>query len=98
MEQLLRVTDALKSIRVRPTPPAGGTTYANDDRALFWLVRSDGTQETRLSALRAPAEFLDYQRVSRPADLSTATSVRQRVFRRARAWSDAWDMRVADHV
>lgn len=71
----MRVTETLKSIRVRPTPPAGGTSHADDDRALFWLVRFDGSQETRLSALRSPAEFLDYQRVSRPADISTATSV-----------------------
>jgi len=31
-------------------------------------------RETRLSAFRSPVEFFDYQRISRPADLSTATS------------------------
>ncbi|KAI0703393.1 prenylated rab acceptor PRA1 [Cerioporus squamosus] len=30
-------------------------------------------RETRLSALRAPTEFFDFNRVSRPADLNTAT-------------------------
>ncbi|KAI0780082.1 prenylated rab acceptor PRA1 [Fomes fomentarius] len=30
-------------------------------------------RETRLSALRSPAEFFDYNRVSRPADLNQAT-------------------------
>jgi hypothetical protein len=33
-------------------------------------------QEARLSALRPPQEFFDYNRVSRPADFSQATSVR----------------------
>ncbi|KAF8210549.1 prenylated rab acceptor PRA1 [Mycena galopus ATCC 62051] len=45
MEQLMRVSDALKSFR-----------------------------EARLSALRSPVEFFDVQRISRPADLNTATS------------------------
>ncbi|KAF7376359.1 PRA1 family protein [Mycena sanguinolenta] len=45
MEQLMRVSDALKSFR-----------------------------EARLSALRSPVEFFDYQRISRPADMNTATS------------------------
>jgi len=31
-------------------------------------------RETRLSALRSPGEFFDYQRISRPADLNQATS------------------------
>jgi len=31
-------------------------------------------RETRLSALRPPSEFFDYQRISRPADLNQATS------------------------
>jgi len=31
-------------------------------------------RETRLSALRSPTEFFDYQRISRPADLNQATS------------------------
>ncbi|KAK7005739.1 PRA1 family protein [Favolaschia claudopus] len=31
-------------------------------------------REARLSALRSPTEFFDFQRVSRPADLNTATS------------------------
>jgi len=31
-------------------------------------------RETRLSALRPPGEFFDYQRISRPADLNQATS------------------------
>ncbi|KIY74400.1 prenylated rab acceptor PRA1 [Cylindrobasidium torrendii FP15055 ss-10] len=31
-------------------------------------------RETRLSALRPPTEFFDVQRISRPADLNTATS------------------------
>ncbi|KAJ8077263.1 Prenylated Rab acceptor 1 [Marasmius tenuissimus] len=30
-------------------------------------------RETRLSALRSPQEFFDYHRISRPADLNTAT-------------------------
>ncbi|RDX40447.1 prenylated rab acceptor PRA1 [Polyporus arcularius HHB13444] len=30
-------------------------------------------RETRFSALRAPTEFFDFNRVSRPADLNTAT-------------------------
>ncbi|TFK54155.1 prenylated rab acceptor PRA1 [Heliocybe sulcata] len=31
-------------------------------------------RETRLSALRPPQEFFDFNRISRPADLNTATS------------------------
>ncbi|KII92742.1 hypothetical protein PLICRDRAFT_37541 [Plicaturopsis crispa FD-325 SS-3] len=31
-------------------------------------------RETRLSALRPPSEFFDYQRISRPADLNQATT------------------------
>ncbi|KAK2464243.1 hypothetical protein APHAL10511_003700 [Amanita phalloides] len=31
-------------------------------------------RETRLSGLRSPSEFFDYQRVSRPADFNQATS------------------------
>jgi len=31
-------------------------------------------RETRLSGLRPPTEFFDYQRISRPADLNQATS------------------------
>jgi len=31
-------------------------------------------RETRLSALRPPSEFFDYQRISRPADFNQATS------------------------
>ncbi|KAJ7497475.1 prenylated rab acceptor PRA1 [Mycena latifolia] len=31
-------------------------------------------REARLSALRSPAEFFDVQRISRPADMNTATS------------------------
>jgi len=31
-------------------------------------------RETRLSGLRPPSEFFDYQRISRPADLNQATS------------------------
>jgi hypothetical protein len=73
LSSLSRVTDTLKSIRVRPDPPVGGLSHANDAHVILWLTRHDGTQETRLSALRPPQEFLDYQRVSRPADLSTAT-------------------------
>ncbi|KIY44481.1 prenylated rab acceptor PRA1 [Fistulina hepatica ATCC 64428] len=30
-------------------------------------------RETRLTAIRSPAEFFDYQRISRPADLNQAT-------------------------
>ncbi|KAJ3495341.1 hypothetical protein NLJ89_g10643 [Agrocybe chaxingu] len=45
MEVLLKVTDAVKSLR-----------------------------ETRLSGIRPPNEFFDYQRVSRPADFNQATS------------------------
>ncbi|KAI0823727.1 prenylated rab acceptor PRA1 [Trametes gibbosa] len=41
------------------------------------LLRASETiksfRETRMSALRGPAEFFDYNRVSRPADLNTAT-------------------------
>ena len=33
-------------------------------------------QETRLSALRTPTEFFDWHRISRPADMNQATSVR----------------------
>ncbi|CAA7261693.1 unnamed protein product [Cyclocybe aegerita] len=45
MEVLMKVTDAVKSLR-----------------------------ETRLSGIRPPNEFFDYQRVSRPADFNQATS------------------------
>ncbi|KAF8070618.1 prenylated rab acceptor PRA1 [Lyophyllum atratum] len=31
-------------------------------------------KETRFSGIRSPAEFFDYQRISRPADLNQATS------------------------
>lgn len=32
-------------------------------------------QETRLSALRPLSEFFDHHRLSKPADMNTATSV-----------------------
>jgi len=42
------------------------------------LIRATETfkslRETRLSGLRSPTEFFDYQRISRPADFNQATS------------------------
>lgn len=76
LSSLSRVTDSLKSLRVRPALPSSSssTSHTNDSHALLWLVQMhDDQQETRLSALRPPQEFLDWQRVSRPADFSTAT-------------------------
>jgi len=64
MEYALKVSDALKSFRV----------------CLYTLILKRPilahciVQETRLSGLRPPNEFFDVQRISRPADMNTATS------------------------
>lgn len=66
MEAVIRVTDALKSFRVR--------NVLRKRRRLRKL--KNFIQETRLSTLRTPAEFFDIHRISRPADFNTAFSVR----------------------
>jgi PRA1 family protein 1 len=65
MDVLVRVTDAVKSLRV------SDAVEHNDKISLQYLV----WQETRLAGIRSPVEFFDYQRISRPADLNQATSV-----------------------
>ena len=56
---------------------SNGHLSLNDDRltddAALWRFLS--LQETRLSGFRSPMEFFDFNRLSRPADLSTAVSV-----------------------
>ncbi|KAF8919852.1 prenylated rab acceptor PRA1 [Mucidula mucida] len=49
-------------------------------------------RETRLSAIRSPAEFFDYQRISRPADLNTAT---QRISYNTRYFSGNYGLIIA---
>jgi hypothetical protein len=66
MEAVIRVTDALKSFRVR--------SGLHERQRLLTL--KNFIQETRLSTLRTPAEFFDVHRISRPADFNTAVSVR----------------------
>ncbi|KZT08363.1 prenylated rab acceptor PRA1 [Laetiporus sulphureus 93-53] len=58
MEALMRVTDTVKAFRVRL--PGRNST--------------NNTLETRLSALRPLGEFFDYHRISKPADMNTATT------------------------
>ena len=64
----MRVSDALKTFRVRARAARKRSPWLN---GVCWLV-----QETRLSALRSPVEFFDHHRLSRPADMNQATSVR----------------------
>ena len=68
MEAMMRVTDTLKSFRVR----LFRTPLRSSDHGLFIAP----FQEARLSSLRAPTEFFDVNRISRPADLNQATHVR----------------------
>ncbi|KAF9454046.1 prenylated rab acceptor PRA1 [Macrolepiota fuliginosa MF-IS2] len=44
------------------------------DLALRVVETLKSFRETRLSGLRPPSEFFDYHRISRPADVNTATS------------------------
>jgi len=70
MEAAMRAIDTIKSIRVRPS----------EGRFSNWIRRetnNSSTQETRLSALRPPSEFFDPNRISRPADINQAVSVRR---------------------
>lgn len=67
MDTAMRAVDTIKSFRV---------TFV----FLFFGINADvymgQTQETRLSALRPPNEFFDHNRISRPADLNQAVTVR----------------------
>lgn len=67
METLLRVSDSIKSFRVRISP----SVHTKGPQYVLYV----NFQETRLSALRPPTEFFDFHRISRPADLNQATSV-----------------------
>lgn len=67
MEALMRVSETLKSFKVRLT------NRNNGEFSGFKLPFS--LKEARLSGLRPPSEFFDYQRISRPADFNQASSV-----------------------
>ncbi|KAL7281704.1 hypothetical protein ACG7TL_005022 [Trametes sanguinea] len=74
MEALMRATETIKSIRVRPSLPPMNPFCSR--RSTHALSLASLIQETRLSALRPPSEFFDHTRISRPADLNQATHVR----------------------
>ncbi|KAF7782315.1 hypothetical protein Agabi119p4_1691 [Agaricus bisporus var. burnettii] len=44
------------------------------EHALRIVDKIKSLRETRFSGLRPPTEFFDYQRISKPADVNTATS------------------------
>jgi len=70
MEALMRVTDTLKSFRVRRSFFRFGRSSSSQSEPAIESI----LQETRLSGLRPPAEFFDYHRISKPADFNQATS------------------------
>lgn len=77
MEALMRATETIKAFRVRPKlPPIKLFRARRTHQLSFSLSLPSTLQETRLSALRGPAEFFDYNRISRPADLNQTTHVR----------------------
>lgn len=70
----MRVTETIKSFRVRPrlSLPSLRPSRARRTHPSLQSI----LQEARLSALRPPSEFFDHTRISRPADLNQATHVR----------------------
>lgn len=64
MDLLTSAPERLKSFRVSFPP--------REPEPLRTII----LQETRLSALRPVTEFFDHHRISRPADMNQATSVR----------------------
>ncbi|CDO70592.1 hypothetical protein BN946_scf184656.g7 [Trametes cinnabarina] len=76
MEALMRATETIKSIRVRPRLASINPFRSRQSTHAYDLSLGSILQETRLSALRPPSEFFDHTRISRPADLNQATHVR----------------------
>lgn len=76
MEALMRATETIKAFRVRSKLPSIRLFRARRTHPSFLPSLLSNIQETRLSNIRGPAEFFDYNRVSRPADLNQTTHVR----------------------
>lgn len=72
----MRATETIKAFRVRSKLPSITLFRARRTHPTFLPSLVSNIQETRLSNIRGPAEFFDYNRVSRPADLNQTTHVR----------------------
>lgn len=69
----MRAVDTIKSFRVNKF----SVEFVKNQISLTTLRCVCVVQDTRMSALRPPAEFFDHNRISRPADLNQAVSVRR---------------------
>jgi hypothetical protein len=74
MEVALRAVNTIKSLGVR-LKNSGILSSRIGLTNTQSRLRTD-SQDTRLSALRPPSEFFDPNRITRPADLNQAVSVR----------------------